>query len=58
MSMSPASELRAAREARLEVAVLLVVTNAGSATHAQVLEASEAANEVLTEPLAALARMW
>jgi purine-nucleoside phosphorylase len=58
VSMSPASELRAAREAELEVAVLLVVTNAGTATHAQVLEASEAATEVLTRPLAALACLW
>jgi purine-nucleoside phosphorylase len=58
VSMSPASELRAARAAELEVAVLLVVTNAGTATHAQVLEASEAAMEVLTRPLTTLASLW
>jgi phosphopentomutase len=58
VSMSPASELRAALELSLEVVVLVVVTNAGASTHAEILARAGGSKESLTRSLATLARHW
>ena len=58
VSMTPAAELRAARDVGLKVAVVTVVTNAGDTTHAAVLKASGRAADALTQVVTALADVW
>ena len=58
VSMSPAAELRAAREAGLETAVLAVVVNAGDTTHEEVLAGGARARVALGVVLEAVLRHW
>ena len=58
VSMSPAAELRAARDECLDVAVIAVVVNSGDTTHADVLEGSARASDSLRQTLAAVAAAW
>jgi phosphopentomutase len=58
VSMSPAAELRAAKESGLETAVLTVVANAGDTTHEEVLAGGLRASAALGVVLQAVIRHW
>ena len=58
VNMSVAAEVRAAHEEGLEVAVLVVVANAGETTHEEVLSATGRAGEAFASALDAILLTW
>ena len=58
VSMSPAAEVRAARESGLKPAVLAVVANSGDTTHDEVLAGAARAREALTTTIKGLLAAW
>jgi purine nucleoside phosphorylase len=58
VSMSVAAEVRAAHDEGLEVAVLVVVANAGETSHEEVLSATGRAGETFTIAVEAILSAW
>jgi purine nucleoside phosphorylase len=58
VSMSPAAEMRAAKEEGQAVVVLVVVANSGSTTHSEVLDAVARANNGVFQVVSVLAETW
>ena len=58
VSMSPAAEVRAARNDGLELAVVAVVVNSGDTTHSEVLAGAARAREALTATIRGLLAVW
>lgn len=58
VSMSPAAELRAAREEGIESAVIVVVANAGETTHEAVLAGTARAADALTAAIETVLTAW
>ncbi len=58
VSMSPGAELRAAREAGQDVAVLAVVANSGDTTHEEVLHGAALASRSLARAVAGVFESW
>ncbi len=58
VGMSPAGELRGARDEGLDVAVLAVVANIGDTSHKDVLEGTARAREAVTGAVAQILALW
>jgi phosphopentomutase len=58
VSMSPAAEVRAAHDCKMELAVLTVVANAGDTTHEEVLTATARTGRGLREAIEAVLGIW
>jgi len=58
VSMSPAAELRAARDEKLAVVVLAVVANVGDTCHEEVLSGTARARSALTDAVEGVLQAW